>query len=51
VYAIPAFGETRDEFMYEMGEVFESRGMAVEELRTRGKRAAEAAPALDISRS
>ncbi len=51
VYAIPAFGETRDAFMNEMGEVFESLGMAFEELRTPGKRAAEAALALDISRS
>jgi len=51
VYAIPAFGETRDEFMNEIGEVFESLGMAFEELRTLGKHAAEAAPALDISRS
>jgi|SRR6266542_3652421 len=51
VYAVPAFGETRDEFMNEMGEVFESLGMAFEELRSLRKQTAEAAPALDVARS
>jgi hypothetical protein len=51
VYAVPAFGETRDEFMHEMGEVFESLGMAFEELRSLRKQTAEGAPALDVARS
>jgi hypothetical protein len=52
VYAVPAFGATRDAFMNELGEVFESLGMAFEELRSLRRRAAEqGAPALDVARS
>jgi hypothetical protein len=51
VYAVPALGGTRDEFMNEMGEVFESLGMAFEEVRELRKRTAEGAPALDLARS
>jgi hypothetical protein len=40
VYAVPAFGATRDAFMNELGEVFESLGMAFEELRSLRKQAA-----------
>ncbi len=39
VYAVPAFGATRDAFMNELGEVFESLGMAFEELRSLRKQA------------
>jgi hypothetical protein len=52
VYAVPAFGATRDAFMNELGEVFESLGMAFEELRSLRKQASEGgAPALDVARS
>jgi hypothetical protein len=52
VYAVPAFGATRDVFMNELGEVFESLGMAFEELRSLRKQASEGgAPALDVARS
>lgn len=51
VFAVPAFGETRDEFMNELGEVFESLGMAFDELRELRRREAGGAPALDIARS
>jgi hypothetical protein len=52
VYAVPAFGETRDTFINELGEVFESLGMAFEELRSLRKQAAgEGTPALDVARS
>jgi hypothetical protein len=51
VYAVPAFGATREAFMNEFGEVFESLGMAFEELRRLRKLAAEEAPALDIARA
>lgn len=51
VLAIPAFGATRDEFVNELGEVFDSLGMAFEELRELRRRVAEGAPALDLARS
>ena len=51
VYAVPAFGATREAFMNELGEVFESLGMAFEELRTLRKHGAEGAPTLDVARS
>jgi hypothetical protein len=51
VYAVPAFGATRDDFVNELGEVFESLGMAFEELRGLRERLAEGAPALDVERS
>jgi hypothetical protein len=50
VYAVPSFGATREAFMNELGEVFESLGMAFEELRDLRKLTAEDAPALDITR-
>jgi hypothetical protein len=49
VYAVPAFGATHDEFMNELGEVFESLGMAFEELRSLRQHAAEqGGPVLDV---
>jgi hypothetical protein len=51
VFAVPAFGGTRDDFMIELGEVFESLGMAFEELRALRERLADGAPALDVERS
>ena len=33
VFAVPAFGMTRDAFVNELGEVFESLGFAFQELR------------------
>src|SRR5712691_9694830 len=52
VYAVPAFGATRDAFMNELVEVFESLGMAFEELRALRNQVAEGgAPVLDVARS
>lgn len=51
VFAVPAFGQTRDDFMEELGHVFESLGMAFEELRDLQRRSAAGAPALDLNRS
>jgi hypothetical protein len=51
VYAVPAFGATREAFMNELGEVFESLGMAFEELRRLRKLVAEKAAALDVARA
>jgi hypothetical protein len=51
VFAVPAFGPTRDTFMDELGDVFESLGMAFEELRELRSRIVRGAPALDIARS
>ncbi len=51
VFMVPAFVETRDDFMNELGEVFESLGMAFEELRTLRKRVAEGASVLALTKS
>jgi hypothetical protein len=51
VYAVPAFGATREAFMNELGEVFESLGIAFEELRGLRKLVADKAPALDVARA
>jgi hypothetical protein len=51
IYAVPAFAATRETFMNELGEVFESLGMAFEELRGLRERATDGAPALDVARS
>jgi hypothetical protein len=51
VFAVPAFAVGRDEFRNELGEVFETLGMAFEELRELRRRVAEGAPALDLNRS
>lgn len=51
VYAVPALGPTREAFMNELGEVFESLGMAFEELRVLRRLVAEKVPALGIARA
>lgn len=51
VYAVPAFGSTRDDFMGKLGEVFESLGMAFEALRDLRAWTAAGAAALDIERT
>lgn len=48
VYAVPAFGETRDGFVNELGEVFEALGWAFEELRGLRRRVADGGPVLDV---
>lgn len=51
VFAVPAFGRTRDDFMEEFAQGFESLGMAFEEVRDLQRRSAAGAPALDLNRS
>jgi hypothetical protein len=49
VNAVPAFGETRQEFHNEMGEVFETLGMAFNSLREIRRAVGDGAPALDLA--
>lgn len=51
VFAVPAFAETRQDFMNELGEVFEALGMAFQELRTLATKLADGAPALEVTQS
>lgn len=49
VFIVPAFVETRDKFMLEVGEVFEVLGMAFEKLRTLRRYASEGAPVIETT--
>jgi hypothetical protein len=51
VYALPAFGDTREAWSNEMGEVFESLGFAFEDLRTLREQSAVETPALELGRT
>jgi hypothetical protein len=51
LFGVPAFASGREEFRNELGAVFETLGMAFEELRELRRRIAEGAPALDLNRS
>lgn len=52
VFVVPAFAESRDDFMDELlGDVFEALGMAFEELRTLGTKLADGAPVLEVKQS
>jgi hypothetical protein len=51
VYAVPAFGSTRDDFRAKLGEVFESLGMAFEALRDLRARTTSGVAALDVERA
>jgi hypothetical protein len=51
VFAVPAFGTTRDGFVNELGEVFESLGFAFQELRQLRERVAASTPVLELEGS
>lgn len=51
VFAVPAFVDTRDEFRNELGEVFESLGMAFQELRKLPMKLTEEMPVLELTQS
>jgi hypothetical protein len=51
VFAIPAFGSTRDDFMAEMSEVLQAVGIAYQELGELRKRLSEGAAELDVARA
>lgn len=51
VFVVPAFAGSRDEFMNELGEVFEALGMAFEELRALRKQVAEGAAVIVVTKT
>jgi hypothetical protein len=51
VFVVPAFAETHQDFMNELGEVFEALGMAFEELRALRKLVAEGAPVIEVTKT
>ncbi len=49
VFVVPAFVDTREKFLLEIGEVFEVLGMAFEKLRTLRRYGAEGAPVIETN--